>query len=277
MNRRTFALIVLLCGFGVLTLGLGIQTALARRPESAPAKASPIHPTFALLDADGSQVIKSGKDVSTAQTCGQCHDTDFIASHAFHSDLGLSSYAPVMGDMNAGAGIFGQWDPLNYRYLSQTGDGRLDLSTSGWLMLNADRVVGGGPGITSRQGNPLTSLKPDATDPEASILDSVDNATLPWDWSKSGTLEMNCFLCHLESPNNAARIQSIQQGKFQQAATATLLGTGIVTRTTKAYFWNDAAFDTNGELFFPAGWPEAPNPVSPRLSPSAMPASLRAR
>ena len=131
MNRRTFALIVLLCGFGVLTLGLGIQTALARRPESAPAKASPIHPTFALLDADGNQVIKSGKDVSTTQTCGQCHDTDFIASHAFHSDLGLSSYAPVSGDMNAGAGSFGQWDPLTYRYLSQTGDERPDPSSSG--------------------------------------------------------------------------------------------------------------------------------------------------
>ena len=26
------------------------------------------------------------------QTCGQCHDTEFIQSHAFHSDLGLSDY-----------------------------------------------------------------------------------------------------------------------------------------------------------------------------------------
>ena len=52
----------------------------------------PLHPTFALLDENGENVLNSGNPVSTMQTCGQCHDTEFIQSHAFHSDLGLSDY-----------------------------------------------------------------------------------------------------------------------------------------------------------------------------------------
>ena len=48
-----------------------------------------------LLDRDGLNVLDSGAPISTEQTCGQCHDTEFIASHSFHTDLGMSqSYAP---------------------------------------------------------------------------------------------------------------------------------------------------------------------------------------
>ena len=43
-----------------------------------------LHPNFALLDAGGANVLASGQAVSTMKSCGQCHDTGFIASHAFH-------------------------------------------------------------------------------------------------------------------------------------------------------------------------------------------------
>ena len=46
---------------------------------------SPLHPSFALLDMEGQNVLDSGQAVSTMQTCGQCHDTQFIASHNFHA------------------------------------------------------------------------------------------------------------------------------------------------------------------------------------------------
>src|SRR5678809_49398 len=124
-------------GFLILSLTLGLRTVLAQ-PEPAPApfgQASSLHPTFALLDTDGKNVLDTGNAVSTMQTCGQCHDTEFIQQHAFHSDLGLSDYTET-GDLNASGGIFGSWDPLTYRYLSQAGDERLDLSTAEWLMLN---------------------------------------------------------------------------------------------------------------------------------------------
>ena len=75
----------------ILTLGLllaitaffGTHSALAQ-PEVAPREqASPLHPNFALLDADGKNVLDTGAPVSTMQTCGQCHDTEFIQGHAF--------------------------------------------------------------------------------------------------------------------------------------------------------------------------------------------------
>jgi hypothetical protein len=112
-------------------IGFGLRAVLAQ-PELAPIEqASVLHPTFALLDVDGKNVLNTDKAVSTMQTCGECHDTQFIQSHAFHSDLGLSDYKET-SDLNSSSGLFGNWDPITYRYLSQAGDERLDLSTAEW-------------------------------------------------------------------------------------------------------------------------------------------------
>jgi cytochrome c553 len=242
----------LLLAFGLLiaitAFGIGLRSALAK-PEPAPAKqASTIHPTFAMLDSNGENVLDTGNAVSTMKTCGQCHNTEFIQQHAFHSDLGLKNYQAT-GELNASNGLFGKWDPLTYRYLSQKGDERLDLSTAEWLMLYGNRVVGGGPANTSRDGESLSDLLADANNPEASIL----NEGMPeaWEWSQSGTVEMNCFLCHLENPNNEARIKALEKGDFGYANMATLLGTGIVDRSNlgqNGFAYSIVAFDPNGEL-----------------------------
>ncbi len=238
----------------LITLGLllaitaffGIRSALAK-PEPAPVETtSPLHPTLALLDASENNVLETGAPVSTMKTCGQCHDTEFIQSHAFHSDLGLSAYTED-GKLNASNGTFGEWDPITYRFLSQTGDERLDLSTAEWLELNGGRVVGGGPATTSREATALTDLNADANDPEASIL--INGQPEAWDWVVSGTMEMNCFVCHLENPNNESRISAIQNGNFGDANTATLVGTGIISsKTAKGWVYNPEAFDETGEL-----------------------------
>jgi thiosulfate reductase cytochrome b subunit len=230
MNRMRAFLVALLL---VLTSASLTGVALARRASSVAAQPSPIHPTFALLDEDGVNVLDSGAPVSAQQTCGQCHDTDYIASHAFHADLGLSS----LGEPAEGArpwdlsnGPFGEWSPLTYRRLSAAGDQRPDLGTAGWIMANAARVVGGGPGVESPED----------------VLYSED-----WDWAKSGDLEIDCFLCHLPDPNNEARIQAIQHGNFRGATTATLVGTGIVEDLGGSYSWNADAFNAEGELAEP--------------------------
>lgn len=239
--------LLILVGLLLATIAfVGIRSALAK-PEAAPVgQASPLHPTFALLDKNGENVLESGKALSTMQTCGQCHDTEFIQSHAFHSDLGLSDYAQD-SKLNASTGTFGKWDPLTYRFLSQKGDERLDLSTAEWLKIYGDRVVGGGPATTSRDGQPLTELSASQNNPETTILSENGNVEI-WNWPQSGTLEMNCFLCHLESPNNEARVEFIRAGEFSNANTATLLGLGIVSQTSEGWAWNAGAFDTNGEL-----------------------------
>lgn len=239
MNKRN---ILIIAGILLVSLALGIGTVLAQ-PEPVPTQAaSPLHPDFALLDSNGDNVLMSGNAVSTMQTCGQCHDTGFIQSHAFHSDLGLSDYQSTT-DLNASSGTFGKWDPLTYRYLSQTGDERLDLSTAEWLMLNGERVVGGGPATTSRDGKPLES----ASGYETSILNQNGNIE-GWDWEASGTMEMNCFLCHLETPNNEARTAFIQEGNFGNANTATLLGLNVVEYNGTEWAWNPEAFTENSKL-----------------------------
>ena len=232
----------------VITASFGIHSALAK-PDPAPVQqTSPLHPRFALLDQDGKNVLDTGSPLSTIQTCGECHDTEFIQSHAFHSDLGLSDYKEN-GGYNASTGTFGKWNPLTYRFLSQQDDERLDLGTPEWLMRYGDRIVGGGPATVSRDGQPLGSVARTLDNPEATILEA-DGSFKSWDWESSGTMEMNCFLCHLESPNLQARKEYISNGKFSYASMATLEGTGIVNRSPQdgGLNYNPEAFDENGEL-----------------------------
>jgi thiosulfate reductase cytochrome b subunit len=112
----------------LLAVGIGVNAAFAQ-PAAAPAgQASPLHPTFALLDGDGVNVLDSGGSVSTMQTCGQCHDTAFIASHSFHANLGMDETTPP-----------GPWNPLTNQYLLPDGD------VTAWAKASASRLVGGTP------------------------------------------------------------------------------------------------------------------------------------
>ena len=238
---------LIIAGILVILLAFGIGTVLAKLAPAPSPAASPLHPTFVLLDSNGENVLTSGEAISSMQTCGQCHDTDYIQQHAFHSDLGLSDYQNT-ADLNASSGTFGKWDPLTYRYLSQAGDERLDLSTAEWLMLNGVRVVGGGPAATSREGRSLESLSGNANNYETAILNE-NGQVEAWDWKTSGTMEMNCFLCHLDSPNLQARETFIEKGLFGDVNTATVTGFGVVeyNESTETWEWNPEAFnpDTN--------------------------------
>ncbi len=239
---------------GILTLVLafGFNSAYAKEAyTSAKPAASPIHPTYAMLDVRGLNVLESGQPVSTMKTCGECHDTQFIVTHSYHADLGLSSYKASAETWNASDGLFGEFDPFAYRYLSSTDDERIDLTTPDWLKTYGWRVPGGGPAVNSRSGQPLVSLSPNANDPEASTYDRETGSFKAWDWSQSGVIEMNCFLCHMAAPNNEMRISAIERGDFGWANTATLVGTGIVERSNlgeQGLIWNAAAFDEKGEL-----------------------------
>src|SRR4030065_2149968 len=149
-NRPSFRLILvgmLLIAGAALAFS---QTALARTACLPAEQVSPLHPTFALLDEAGANVLETRDAVSTMQTCGQCHDTDFIAEHSFHADAGLEEFTAAgqsdeLQPWDTSPGYFGRWDPLTYRYLSQQGE-PLDLGTAAWIMLYGTRHAGGGPG-----------------------------------------------------------------------------------------------------------------------------------
>ena len=234
LGRTALLLLTVLVG---PTVGLAAELAGANH----------LHPDFALLDADGVNVLDSGASLSTMKTCGQCHDTAYIESHAFHADLGLKSFAASAESWDSSPGLFGRWDPLSYRYLSRSGDERLDLSTPEWLMHLGERVVGGGPAVRSRAGTPLVDLPPDGASPESALL-ADSGAITPWDWAESGAMEMNCFLCHLEQPNVSARAEALHQGQFGRANTATLSGLNIVEAAGQGWTWNPAAFNEQREL-----------------------------
>ena len=109
-----------------VALAFGVQGAAAAPPAQATtADASPLHPTFALLDAAGSNVLDSGAPISTLNTCGECHDTAFIKEHSFHADLGLSDFGAeglaLAQPWDGSRGAFGKWDPLSYRTLTPAG------------------------------------------------------------------------------------------------------------------------------------------------------------
>ncbi|MCP4428662.1 MAG: hypothetical protein GY803_29600 [Chloroflexi bacterium] len=221
-------------------------------PEVVEPRTPSLHPAIPLLDEDGNHVLDSGKPVSTIKTCDDCHDAEFIASHSFHSDVGLSDLtAPgLTGNGRAwdtGSGLFGKWSPITYRYLSPEIDANTDLTTAEWVKMFGVRHVGGGPAQYSRSGQELTLLPPSVDNIEASIVDENGNL-VAWNWEESGIVEMNCFLCHLPEPNNEARKETLHNGDFGWANTATLLGTGIVSQNGDKLVWNIDAFDENGEL-----------------------------
>ena len=245
--------------FVLAVLLLTTQRSAAQTEETLPAQTPSttelprLHPTFPLLDENGENVLDTDQPVSTMNTCGACHDTDFIASHSFHSDAGLSTFAApgtVVGGQvwDMSAGIFGRWNPLTYRTLSPVGDAIFDLTTADWVKLLGARHVGGGPAEYSRAGELLTLLTPDATNPETSTIDPATGQPLPWDWAASGVVEMNCFLCHTPAPNNEARIAALAAGAFRWANTATLDGSGLVEQVDGQWQWQREAFDEEGNV-----------------------------
>jgi hypothetical protein len=247
-DRSKFHSIIytLLGVLGVIVLLLLInQTATADSPE--------LHPNFPLLNEAGENVLDAGGPVSTMQTCKSCHDTKFIEQHSFHTDVGLRSLTEP-GQTSSGRawdtspGLFGNWNPIIYRYLSPPGDERLDLTTPEWIKLLGIRHAGGGPANYSREGELLTDLQPVEGDPETNIVDPLSGELIPWDWEKSGVVEMNCFLCHTQTPNNDARTENLHAGEFQWANSATLLGTGIINKNNGEWQWNPEAFTEEGEV-----------------------------
>ncbi len=230
-----------------------LLTNLMLPPNAALAQEPSIHPTFPLLDEAGLNVLDSGQPVSTMNTCGSCHDANYIQSHSFHTEVGLNSItepgqAASGRSWDISPGWFGRWNALTYRYLTPQGDELLDMGTADWIREYGPRHVGGGPAVYSRTGQRLTELPITPNDPETHSLNPETGEVEAWDWQKSGVVEMNCFLCHLPNPNNDARIEQLQAGNFGWANTATLLNTGLVEKQGDAWRWNPDAFTTDGSL-----------------------------
>ena len=150
----------------VLLVALAAAGAAVRRTRARPIP-RPCIPTFPLLDADGVNVLESGEPVSTMQTCGACHDAEYIEGHSYHASVGLDHFMPP-GQVPDGQpwdmsrSLFGRWDPIAYRYLTPQGDERFDLGTADWVQAARRAACGRRPGGAQPDGAPLTELEADA-------------------------------------------------------------------------------------------------------------------
>ncbi len=214
-----------------------------------------IHPLVRLLAKNGTSVLESNAPLSLATTCGACHDTAYIARNNYHARVGFDEMSPP-GDSRSkrpwdmGPGMFGRWNPLTYRVLSDRESTPLDMGTADWLMTMGPRHVGGGPAEFSRYSKKrLTEIEPSGVvDPETHILDPISGMPRVWDWKVSGFMELNCLVCHLKNPNNVERIHAIKNGRFQWAATATLAGSGLIERSGRGYRWLKDVFEPDGSV-----------------------------
>jgi thiosulfate reductase cytochrome b subunit len=213
-------------------------------------RGQPMHPTFALLDEDGEHVLRSGAPISPMTTCGKCHDTAFIEGHSFHADVGLleatdAGATPSGRPWDFSPGLFGRWNALTYRHPSPPGESEPGLSRASWIRFFGRRHVGGGPAMWRRAGVRLDAPRATA---EAGGSRPSDDGSTRWDWSRSGVVEMNCFLCHIADPDDPARVEALEEGAFRWAATASLANTGIVVKRDGGWRWNPDAFDEQGHV-----------------------------
>ena len=244
--------LILLATIGLLTQSV-VQAKQPALSQSRPLGVSPIHPTFPFLDENGENVLDSGGAVSTMNTCGACHDTEFIAGHSYHASAGFDEISNPGNTVRGRAwdtspGFFGKWNPITYRYLSPAGDETIDLTLAEWIKTLGVRHVGGGPAVYAQNGERLTDLRTDPGTPDVNIIDPETGEIIPWDWSESGVVEMNCFLCHTPNPDNQSRMEALHEGEFRWANTATLLSSGIVSKNGDVFDWNPKAFDEEGAL-----------------------------
>lgn len=165
---------------GLFIAALAISSSLLARPASRP----PMHPRFGLLDAAGQSVVKSNQPISAMRTCGGCHDTQYIATHSYHTTAGLDQADPLTLNSRPGA-----------------------------------RNVGGAD-------------------------------------EKTG--EMNCFLCHLDKPDNAARIAALSSGNAKWAITATLGSSAIVKKVGDEWEYAPSVVGTDGLVNEQFPLPRAP-------------------
>ncbi len=220
----------------------------------AKAEPSVMHPGFIMLDENGKNVLKSGLPVSPMKTCGSCHDSEYVAQHNYHSDMGFKELTQPAKNFRGyswelGTGWFGKWSPLTYQRLSGIDDSDIDMGTVDWILNFGAYHTGGGPAWFGQKKKYLTDYTRFDTDNlETSYEDPKTGQRKSWNWHQSGVIEQNCFLCHLAQPDNDARIAEIQNHRFKWVNTATLAKTGIVKKTGNGWQWNQNAFNKEGSL-----------------------------
>jgi hypothetical protein len=254
---------------GILGFELLLSTVIGQvQPPSSPGQfSSPrgvpklTHPAIILKDEAGRNVLKTGKPISTRQTCGgDCHDYDFI-TNSFHFQQGKNEVdrdllaSHEIAPFNSSPGMFGKFSIIPNRQLTHvdiTDPSDADMSQPEWLTKCGGCHTGGGISEYDLRGHRFLTpaAKPTGPlDPSYTIRDREKSQVVAWDWEKSGIAEADCFLCHVPKASRGARKKEMAAGNFRWANNATLVDTGLVARQDNGTFTYDrAGFNAAGTV-----------------------------
>ena len=161
--------------------------------------------------------------VSTKQTCGACHDYNTI-TRGYHFRMGheeLDEEAPGGEGVspNRGPGVFGKWQLLYQRELAPKhfdDPDDVDMTPWEWVLTCGICHPGGGPAEYDRGFRRYDEML--AWDRGITLFGDSDYYDSGWD--KTGVIEADCFICHLENYEYSLRVQQIKKLNYEFAATA---------------------------------------------------------
>ncbi|MGQ9579598.1 MAG: hypothetical protein ACUVT8_01480 [Armatimonadota bacterium] len=190
------------------------------------------HPAVVLRDYSGNAIDPSSPNASPyspRQTCGSCHDYEMI-SRSYHVQFGADQISDDYGSKIgrpwiSSRGMFGNQIHMSYLWIAK----KRNPSTAHIAMTPYEYSqscgfchVGGGPMEQDRDGQRYDIRQAKRPD----LANSLDGDYYSASWHKSGVVEIDCLMCHLEGYNGGARREQLSRANFKWAAT---VGAGLGT------------------------------------------------
>ncbi len=164
----------------------------------------------------------SNQPVSVARTCMKCHDVDTVTG-GYHFQMGRDEMFPPHGlgnpiPVQKSPGVYGKWLSLYQRELAPKffdSPDQIDMTSFDFVATCAICHPGGGPTLFDRGGMRYDTVM--QQDPAIALTNDGDYYQAMW--HKSGALEPDCLICHLEHYEYSDRAQQIKKYNFKWAAT----------------------------------------------------------
>ena len=196
--------------------------------------------------------------ISARKTCGTCHEYD-RATHGYHFMTGMDELfeSPASGaprGVHRGPGFFGKWQLLYQRELAPKhfdDPDNIDLTPFEFVVQCGVCHPGGGPMEFDRNGQRYDEAL--ANDRTLTFFGDSDYWEAPWD--RTGVIEADCFICHLEGYEYSVRAQQIKKLNFKWASTAgTVLGYvwgSVLEGEEPSVYYDRSKFLADGRVYLP--------------------------
>ncbi|MBU0983536.1 MAG: hypothetical protein KKA42_06675, partial [candidate division Zixibacteria bacterium] len=234
------------------------------------------HPPIFLLDKDWDEInpIKGENDdkpFSTAATCGACHDYEEITS-GYHFQMGWDVVSDDYGveegkPWQISDGMMGKWCPMYLRQIAKKQNesaDEIDLTVYDFVGFSAGNGSklpcgachpGGGGLELDRDGNRYDQTLAD--DPD--LRESLDGDYYQSNWDKSGVVEADCFVCHMEGYNFDERSFQLSQGNYRWAVVAgsriAMVEGAVKKGDEPVVTYNKRFFNADGSISLDMSWP----------------------